>query len=274
MLTSKQFAAKAARRAMTKPIAAAAVLLAFVMHANADPSDQFGQMGKKICKGPHIRLTPDRPANDGDQARARTILSTLQGALAPYRDSKRAIADGYVPFLPDVPQDVYHFANHGRTVAEYTSGFAVEEPGSLLYVKRPNGEFALVGAMFSAPEPSTDAQLDQRIPLSVTHWHAHVNVCLPVGITLADLVRGDFGADGAQLAGRLPEQGLRSRLNRALNRRYGFMANGRFGFEGSIAEPAICEASGGHFIPQAWGWMAHVYLFNDDLKVAFGQELR
>ena len=252
----------------------AVTLLNPVAPANADPSDQFGQMGKKICKGPHVRLTADRPASADDQARARKILSTLQVTLAPYRDAKLAIADGYVPFLPEVPQDVYHFANHDRTVTEYTSGFALERPGSLLYVKQPGGEFKLVGAMFSAPEQSTETQLDQRIPLSVTHWHAHVNVCLPAGITLGDLVRGDFGADSAQLAGRLPEQGLRSKWNRVLNRRYGFMADGRFGFEGGIAEPTICEASGGHFIPQAWGWMAHVYPFNDDLKVAFGQELR
>jgi hypothetical protein len=51
----------------------------------------------------------------------------------------------------------------------------------------------------------------------------------------------------------------------------GFLAEGRFGFRGKIADAAACESAGGHFIPQAFGWMVHVYPFNgDDLKAAFG----
>jgi len=57
----------------------------------------------------------------------------------------------------------------------------------------------------------------------------------------------------------------------AINRRLGFLADGRFGFTGKIADAAECEAAGGHFLKQAFGWMVHVYPFNgDDLKVAFG----
>lgn len=250
-------------------------LLALSASAGANPSDQFGQMGRQICKGPHLRFTPERATSAADRERARRLLAAARTSLAPYRDFQRAIEAGYVPFLPEVPQDVYHFAHHERTVAEYATGFAIDRPGSLLYTRKGKDGFELVGAMYSAAEGTSDAGLDQRIPLSVTHWHAHVNVCLPRGIELADLVRGDFGADAAQLAGRLPERGPRSALNRMLNRRYGFMADGRFGFEGSIAEAAICEAAGGHFIPQAWGWMAHVYLDKgDDLAAAFGQQLR
>jgi|GEM_PF-6440648 hypothetical protein len=39
------------------------------------------------------------------------------------------------------------------------------------------------------------------------------------------------------------------------------MADGRFGFEGEIASAMRCAAAGGHFIPQAFGWMVHVYPF-------------
>lgn len=56
-----------------------------------------------------------------------------------------------------------------------------------------------------------------------------------------------------------------------INQHLGFLADGRFCFDGKIADAAACESAGGHFIPQAFGWMVHVYPFNgDDLKVAFG----
>jgi hypothetical protein len=52
------------------------------------------------------------------------------------------------------------------------------------------------------------------------------------------------------------------------------MADGRFGFTGKIADPTECEAAGGHFLKQAFGWMVHVYPFNgDDLKVAYGMSV-
>lgn len=247
------------------------LLLAMSLPALADGIGPNAQMGKTICKGPHLNFTPGRAMLPADEARARDILARMRKALEPYRDAQRAIKDGYVPFLPEVPQDVYHFAHMQRTAAEYSGQGALEQPGSLLYVKQ-GGKYRLVGAMLSAAQASTPEQLDRVIPLSVTHWHAHVNVCLPQGITLDDLVRGDFGASGAQLAGLLPEKGARAAINRRLNRQYGFMADGRFGFEGGIAERGICEAAGGRFYPQAWGWMAHVYPYaGDDLKLVFGE---
>ena len=57
----------------------------------------------------------------------------------------------------------------------------------------------------------------------------------------------------------------------AFVRNLGFLADGRFGFEGKIADRDSCVAAGGHFLPQAFGWMVHVYPFaGDDLKVAYG----
>ncbi len=59
-----------------------------------------------------------------------------------------------------------------------------------------------------------------------------------------------------------------------LNHRYGFLADGRFGFEGKISDARTCDAAGGHLVDQAFGWMVHVYPFSgDDLKVAFGMDV-
>jgi hypothetical protein len=43
---------------------------------------------------------------------------------------------------------------------------------------------------------------------------------------------------------------------------------------GTIADAGECEAVGGNFHPQIFGWMVHVYPFagTDDLKVAFGMD--
>jgi hypothetical protein len=180
-----------------------------------------------------------------------------------------ALSEGYRIFLPTVTQEVYHFTDYGAASREYSGHFDLARPGSLLYVKNSSGDYVLVGAMYSAPADYTSDQLDALIPLSVAHWHAHTNICLPNGITLDDLLRGDIGATHLDMPGMMPAGSTRSA--RAINRRLGFLADGRFGFTGKIADAAECEAAGGHFLKQAFGWMVHVYPFNgDDLKVAFG----
>ena len=107
------------------------------------------------------------------------------------------------------------------------------------------------------------------IPLSVAHWHAHTNICLPNGVTLEDVLHGDVGAAHLDMPGMLPVSSNPEAP--AINQRLGFLADGRFGFTGKIANATDCKAAGGYMLPQAFGWMVHVYPFNgDDLKVAFG----
>ena len=228
-------------------------------------------MGALMHEGPHMRFTEVRPVAPGDRERAARLLSDLRAAIAKYGDHEVARAEGFQPFLPTVPQDVYHFVHYPATADEYRGVFDVARPGSLLYRGRGDAR-ELVGAMYSAPAHLTPDQLHERIPLGIGRWHAHVNVCLPEGITLEDLTRGEIGAGNPHLAGTLdPSAGG---VAGAANRRYGFMADGRFGFEGRIADAASCAAAGGHFIPQAWGWMTHVYPFaGDDLEVAYGLEV-
>ena len=56
--------------------------------------------------------------------------------------------------------------------------------------------------------------------------------------------------------------------------RYGYLADPRFGFTGTISDQAECEAAGGNFHTQIFGWMIDVYRFaSDDLKVAFSLDV-
>jgi hypothetical protein len=226
-------------------------------------------MGSHMGMDAHMVMTPTRAETPQDIERAREVLGTLRRSLARFRNYRVALAQGYSIFLPTIPQDVYHFTDYSAAGEEYRGHFDPARPGSLLYVKNGAGEYALVGAMYSAPPDYTPDQLDAMIPLSITHWHTHTNVCLPQGITLNDLLRGEIGAHEDHMPGMMPVASGPAAPE--INKRLGFMADGRFGFTGKIADASGCEAAGGHFIPQAFGWMVHVYPFSgDDLKVAFG----
>jgi hypothetical protein len=239
--------------------------------AMADADDVAGpnSMSGQMCSGPHIAITPSRPQTPQAVERAHDVLDTLRRVLAKYKDSRVAFSEGYQVFLPTVPQEVYHFTDFAAAQNEYIGRSDLAHPGSILYVKNSAGEYVLIGAMYSAPADYTYDQLDQIIPLSVAHWHTHTNICLPDGITLGDVLRGDVGASHLDMPGMLPVSS--SAAARAINERLGFLADGRFGFTGKIADASECQAAGGHLLKQAFGWMVHVYPFNgDDLNVAFG----
>jgi hypothetical protein len=232
----------------------------------------MGQMGSHMSMGPHMVMTESRPATPADLERAREIIDTLRTSIRKYKDYRVALANRYVPFLPSIPQEVYHFTNFRDAGEEYSGHFDLKHPGSLLYIKKGADDYGLIGAMYSAPPGTTHQELDQLIPLSIGTWHAHTDICLPDGITLNDLLRGDVGAGGPFIPGMIPA----SQNPRAeeINRQFGVFADGRFGFRGKIADDAQCNAAGGHFIKQAFGWMIHVYPFaGDDLKVAFSTDV-
>ena len=126
---------------------------------------------------PHWLWTPKWPANLEDQRRAEQIVQELRAVLAPYRDYRVAMEDGYEPFLHDVPLYHYHFLNRWRFFKE-SLRFNPAEPAALLYRKTADG-FELEGVMYTALRWASEEELNARIPLSVAQWHAHVNLCLP-----------------------------------------------------------------------------------------------
>lgn len=183
---------------------------------------------------PHMRMTPMRPLTATDQAKADEIARALRSAIAPYADIAVAEAAGYRPFPPE-PSGLrmVHYVHGGRSWREKW-GINPREPGSLLYERQPDNSLQLIGAMFTAPDDATEAELNERVPLSVSRWHLHTNICVPDPIW-----------DTEQWA--IEDNG-----------------GPRFGPESAISTEAMCDAVGGNFWPTAFGWMVHAYVFADD----------
>jgi hypothetical protein len=186
--------------------------------------------GHHMDMGAHMKMTNLRAVKPGDEERANQVVHSAREAAEKYKDYKTALADGFEIFHPEVPQKQYHFTNY-RYAMEARSQFNPERPTSLLYEKHGD-TYSLIGVMYTAPKTFTEDQLDERIPLSIAEWHAHVNLCLPPPGHKAET----FGPSAT------------------------------FGLHGSIATQAACDAAGGRFIPQVFGWMVHVYPFADNPK--------
>ena len=177
--------------------------------------------------GAHMYMTDLRPANPADQKRAAEILAELRPAIEKYRDYKVALAEGFQIFLPNVPQEHYHFTSY-RYAFEAQFSFNPEHPTSLLYKKVSDG-YQLEGAMYTAPKKASEEELNERVPLSVASWHKHVNFCMPQKGTAWQHVNWK-----------------------------------QFGMRGKISTEAACEQAGGAWRAQVFGWMVHVYPFESD----------
>jgi hypothetical protein len=189
----------------------------------------------------HMRMAPTRRATPEDSARAAAVVTLARAALAKYKDVKRAEADGFLRFLPNVePQSIYHYTNYEHAVAAM---YVLDPrmPTSLLYRKNAAGTMVLVGVMYTAPWDATPEELDGRLPLGMAHWHEHVNFCSPGREALRS---GQWRRDGAAIARWL-----------------------------RITTREACESAGGRFVPRLFGWMTHAYIFaGDDPKVIWGGE--
>jgi len=200
--------------------------------AAAAANAQMSSMRGMPTNDTHMYMTELRSPNHADSARADTLVGIIRRDLGRYRDVHVAIADGYVQFLPNVRQLVYHFTNT-RYAIEAAFRFNPDHPTSLLYRKHADGTFTLVGVMYTAPRVMSETQLNARVPLSVAQWHQHVNWCVPA--------RGDAAAWKETRDGH-PVFGPRS----------------------PIATQAACDAVGGRFLPHIFGWMVHVNAFVAD----------
>jgi hypothetical protein len=97
--------------------------------------------------------------------------------------------------------------------------------------------------MYTMPKNASLDRLNSRVPLGIAHWHQHVNWCLPK--------KGEQARFAEKTADGKP----------------------KFGPESPIATKAECDAVGGDFHPNLFGWMLHANVFaGDDLKTIFADE--
>jgi hypothetical protein len=206
-----------------RPALMAISVVASMSAVKAAESDTMASMAG------HMVMTDLRPAGGNDAAKGRAVVERARAAMEPYKDYRKALADGYQIFLPNVPQPQYHFTKYEYGL-EAREHFEPDKPTSLLYKKLPDGGYQLVGAMYTDRVDAAADELNDRIPLSIARWHQHINFCKAP----ADRKAEYFGADA------------------------------KFGLRGSITTREACEAAGGKFHPHIFGWMVHVYPYESD----------
>jgi hypothetical protein len=187
--------------------------------------------GHPQSHGQHMTMTAMRPRTPEDVRRAGEIVTQLRAGIEKYKDYRVALNDGFRIFLPNLPQPEYHFTSYRNGFLEALT-FDPARPTSLLYKKTATG-YELVGAMYTMPKRATEDQLNARVPLSVAMWHLHTNLCMP---PRAELRSADWT---------------------------------KFGLHGSISTQDACDAAGGRFSPVIFGWMVHVYPYEDSLDKIF-----
>jgi hypothetical protein len=195
------------------------------------PSDDW----KMARMSMHMAYSSPRSMMAADSAKAAGVINELRQAIAKYQDVSVAEADGYKMFAPQIKnQPQYHFTKKWNAIRNQF-GFDPARPTSLLYKKDAQGQFHLIGAMYTASRGMSEEDLNARVPLSIARWHRHVNWCIPA---------------------------------RRAKERWTETENGRpvFGPLG-VATREECDAADGRFIPQAFGWMLHANTFaGNDLK--------
>jgi hypothetical protein len=214
---------------------------AVASHAADGSTDTAGMdMGasndwKVAAMAKHMAYTSPRPLTAADSIQSAHVINELRQAIARYQDVSVAEGDGYKMFAPEIKnQPQYHFTKKWNAIRNQF-GFDPARPTSLLYKKDAQGQFHLIGAMYTASKRASEDDLDKRVPLSVAHWHRHVNWCIP--------------------AGQAKKRWTETNSGRPV-----------FGPLG-VATREECDAVNGRFSPQAFGWMVHANAFaGNDLR--------
>lgn len=224
--------------ALTLAVSACAPVIDHVIAGavSAPAADVVAAVGADPMHGdPQTLMTRLRAPRTGDSARAEPIAAQMRAGISRYRDTADAYAAGYRPFPAEPPPTlrIVHYT-HPRQSRREADKVDYTWPGALLYERTRDGSLRLIGAMISAPVDASLEELDHRVPLSITQWHLHRNICVPKPVWSKD-----------QWA-RLADGG------RPL-----------FGPGSPIVTEAACNEIGGRFLPTVFGWMAHVYVFAD-----------
>jgi hypothetical protein len=200
-------------------------------HANEKAAIGAMTAGHHDSHSAHMTMTAMRARTPEDVQRANEVVSQLRAGIEKYRDYHVALNDGFKIFLPNIPQPEYHFTSYRNGFLEAFT-FDPARPTSLLYRKTATG-YELAGAMYTMPKRATEDQLNARVPLSIAMWHLHTNLCMP---SRAQVRNADWS---------------------------------KFGLKGSIVTQDACDAAGGRFRPSIFGWMVHVYPYEESMDKIF-----
>src|SRR5260370_5852874 len=197
----------------------------------ANETAGISDMSAMHSSNAHVHMTEMRPQTPADVERAHQIVAQLRSSIEKYKDYHVALDEGYRIFLLDLPQPEYHFTKYKNGFLEALR-FDPSQPTSLLYRKTADS-YELMGAMYTMPKDATEEQLNERVPLSVAMWHQHTNLCMP---PRDELKTADWT---------------------------------KFGLKGSISTQQACDNAGGKFHSSIFGWMVHVYPYEDSLDKIF-----
>lgn len=185
---------------------------------------------------PQTLMTRITPRQAGDSARAALLAGQVRQSITRFRNVADAERAGYQSFPAEPPPSlrIVHYVHAGLSRREAAT-LDPTQPGALLYERMTSGTLRLVGAMFTATVDAPLEELHRRVPLSMTQWHLHQNVCIPKPVwSKSKWAR--TSADGRPV----------------------------FGPGGTLTSTDACTTAGGRFLPTVFGWMAHVYVFADD----------
>ena len=195
----------------------------------------------------HAPAKNEIPTGRPKQCPAGTVTcgypaTALSCAYALHRNANPALRDRYLTPIVD-GRAIGAICVTEQNVGSDSAGmqtrihFDPAQRTSLLYRKTMDG-YELVGAMYTMPKRATEEQLNERVPLSVAMWHLHTNLCMPP-------------KDQAKTADWT-----------------------KFGLQGSISTQDACDAAGGNFHASVFGWMVHVYPYEDSLDRIFAMHHR
>lgn len=157
----------------THPADAPAVAATNESHGH--PADPMGE-GNAHFHSPEVATSPEQ------LVAAAAFYEATKANAARFEDVREALAAGYIQITQDLPGIAAHFLHP----AYNTDGRLMdpELPESLLYTKRLDGTWRLVGVMYSSEQvtdepPAFFGALDA--------WHRHENLCFTAtGVTVTE----------------------------------------------------------------------------------------
>ncbi len=148
--------------------------------------------GENHTHGTEVNVTAEQMIAAGQFA------NEVKEKTAQFKDIRAAMAAGYVQITPDLPGIAAHF--YRADLANDGIELDADLPETLLYSKRMDGNWKLVGVMFMAEEVS---DIPPQYFGALDVWHRHENLCFTAGAAVrttksaAECVAGVFVAKTA-----------------------------------------------------------------------------